>query len=276
MKNQLNLGHRAPKKGFTLIELLVVIAIIAILAAILFPVFGRARDNARRSACQSNLKQIGLAYNQYFQDYDERFPPTVTERNAPGSGTTDTADPSTIRDYSIQVKLYPYTKSGDVNPTLNAVRGGGIWKCPSGEPWPVSSSKQWYSTDYGSNHNDWGLANGNSYYNGNASNFNDPSNHPDFGFNAQSTLANIAYPAQFILVGEAARANGTPSRGGMYPQPWEFDDSASSSQQGRIFKRHFDGANILFSDGHVKWVKPEQTYKNSTNNWWRRNPDFSS
>ena len=63
---------RAPKtKGFTLIELLVVIAIIAILAAILFPVFARAREKARQSACQSNLKQIGLALKMYTQDYDE-------------------------------------------------------------------------------------------------------------------------------------------------------------------------------------------------------------
>ncbi|RYG65392.1 DUF1559 domain-containing protein, partial [bacterium] len=62
------------QRGFTLIELLVVIAIIAILAAILFPVFGRARENARRSSCQSNLKQIGLGIMQYVQDYDERLP----------------------------------------------------------------------------------------------------------------------------------------------------------------------------------------------------------
>jgi prepilin-type N-terminal cleavage/methylation domain-containing protein/prepilin-type processing-associated H-X9-DG protein len=64
--------HR--KRGFTLIELLVVIAIIAILAAILFPVFARARENARRASCQSNLKQIGLGIMQYTQDYDERLP----------------------------------------------------------------------------------------------------------------------------------------------------------------------------------------------------------
>lgn len=62
------------RKGFTLIELLVVIAIIAILAAILFPVFARARENARRSSCQSNLKQIALGVAQYSQDYDEKFP----------------------------------------------------------------------------------------------------------------------------------------------------------------------------------------------------------
>ena len=61
------------KKAFTLIELLVVIAIIAILAAILFPVFARARENARRSSCQSNLKQIALGFKQYTQDYDELY-----------------------------------------------------------------------------------------------------------------------------------------------------------------------------------------------------------
>jgi len=63
------------RRGFTLIELLVVIAIIAILAAILFPVFARARENARRSSCQSNMKQIGLGILQYTQDYDETYPP---------------------------------------------------------------------------------------------------------------------------------------------------------------------------------------------------------
>ncbi len=62
------------RKGFTLIELLVVIAIIAILAAILFPVFAKAREKARQTSCLSNMKQIGLASMMYAQDYDERLP----------------------------------------------------------------------------------------------------------------------------------------------------------------------------------------------------------
>ena len=73
------------RRGFTLIELLVVIAIIAILAAILFPVFARAREKARQATCQSNLKQIGLAWAMYAQDYDERCAPCAT-RTADDTG----------------------------------------------------------------------------------------------------------------------------------------------------------------------------------------------
>ncbi|HEX8551602.1 MAG TPA: DUF1559 domain-containing protein [Abditibacteriaceae bacterium] len=86
------------RRAFTLIELLVVIAIIAILAAILFPVFARARENARRSSCQSNLKQIGLGITQYTQDYDERLP-----RNDSGANNQTWID-----------SLQPYIKSDQV------------------------------------------------------------------------------------------------------------------------------------------------------------------
>jgi len=67
------------KRGFTLIEMLVVVGILAVLAAVLFPVFASVRENGRRAACQSNLKQIGLAMQQYLQDNDHRYPPTNIE-----------------------------------------------------------------------------------------------------------------------------------------------------------------------------------------------------
>jgi prepilin-type N-terminal cleavage/methylation domain-containing protein len=92
------------KKGFTLIELLVVIAIIAILAAILFPVFARARENARRASCQSNLKQIGLGIAQYTQDYDEKLPRRVAGVNADGTG-------GDIAAQSWRWAIGPYVKS---------------------------------------------------------------------------------------------------------------------------------------------------------------------
>ncbi len=94
-----------PRKGFTLIELLVVIAIIAILAAILFPVFARAREKARQTSCLSNEKQIALGVLMYAQDYDERMP---RSRSAGG--------------INWRQAVHPYIKNENV------------WICPSREP----------------------------------------------------------------------------------------------------------------------------------------------
>jgi prepilin-type N-terminal cleavage/methylation domain-containing protein len=96
--------------GFTLIELLVVIAIIAILAAILFPVFARARENARRTSCLSNLKQIGLGIAQYTQDYDEKL---VSYAYPNPAGTVT---------YGWQVALDPYVKSYQMYVCPSAVK----------------------------------------------------------------------------------------------------------------------------------------------------------
>jgi len=94
------------RNGFTLIELLVVIAIIAILAAILFPVFARAREKARQTSCLSNLKQIGLAEQMYQQDYDER---TASYQSHPAAAS----------DYNFRAMLDPYMNNEQ------------IWACPS-------------------------------------------------------------------------------------------------------------------------------------------------
>ncbi len=93
----------APIGGFTLIELLVVISIIALLAAILFPVFGRVRENARRTSCLSNLKQIGLGLMQYTQDFDEK---NTQAWYGTGSGPSDATT-----NYKWMDAIFPYVKS---------------------------------------------------------------------------------------------------------------------------------------------------------------------
>jgi prepilin-type N-terminal cleavage/methylation domain-containing protein len=151
--------NKEKRTAFTLIELLVVIAIIAILAAILFPVFGRARENARRSSCQSNLKQIALGMMQYTQDFDERFPsmfvfPTSvgpnrpygwadaiqpylkstqiyqcpSEKNAPNADPTINYDTGNAHytDYFYNRQLHRVSNAAVVNPTLTIMNGDGL------------------------------------------------------------------------------------------------------------------------------------------------------
>lgn len=104
------------RRGFTLIELLVVIAIIAILAAILFPVFARAREKARQASCLSNLKQLGTALQMYVQDYDEMTPPHTDDEPTP-------PPPYNWRWDSLPLRLLPYVKNYQ------------IYRCPSDSGW---------------------------------------------------------------------------------------------------------------------------------------------
>ena len=111
MQNQINSALTKRKTGFTLIELLVVIAIIAILAAILFPVFDQAREKARSATCQSNLKQIGIALLQYVGDYDEGMPLAWNIQASIGPGAS--AD-SGLPQQGLHMELMPYIKSVNV------------------------------------------------------------------------------------------------------------------------------------------------------------------
>ena len=130
MKRKAMTAKPCRRRGFTLIELLVVIAIISILAAILFPVFARARENARRSSCQSNLKQLALGVMQYTQDYDERFPLTYVSSTPPYSA-------SNPRGWADAVQSY--------------VKSLQIFQCPSERNAPNSDPTSSGYTDYSVN-----------------------------------------------------------------------------------------------------------------------------
>jgi len=118
------------KEGFTLIELLVVIAIIAILAAILFPVFAQAREKARAITCVSTEKQMGLGLLQYIQNYDEAFPMAQYTDSATATGWLDW-----------EGAIYPYIKNGA--PKNNGL--GGIWACPD---WPGAPIEAEYGINW--------------------------------------------------------------------------------------------------------------------------------
>ncbi len=100
---------RSRQRGFTLIELLVVIAIIAILAAILFPVFAQAREQARMSSCLSNLKQLGMGITMYRSDWDSRGPFTGWPPSF--SGQFNVHSPNSVYDQDWQISIQPYLKN---------------------------------------------------------------------------------------------------------------------------------------------------------------------
>jgi prepilin-type N-terminal cleavage/methylation domain-containing protein/prepilin-type processing-associated H-X9-DG protein len=212
-------GVPVKRRGFTLIELLVVIAIIAILAAILFPVFAQARAKARQAGCLSNLKQLGMASAMYFQDYDE----TLYPRYVPLGGGYQ-AWWSTLID--------PYTKAGMQNQGQRGAAPKGILVCPdykSGFPHPRPPSN-------------FGVHPNGSYC---------PNSYAVRDVVAGETvlsLAGVGSPASLVLLGEAVGTSSFISgRDDMY------DDTRANYILAR--GRHSGGSNYAFVDGHAKWYK---------------------
>ncbi len=237
--NEMNKYKMNRKQGFTLIELLVVIAIIAILASILFPVFARARENARRSTCQSNLKQIGLAFMQYSQDYDETFP--LYSRSGPGP-------------WDRVISPYAGVKSEPNS------RNTSIYRCPSDPYARVDSGNEGIPTrSYAMPQPSGGGANSTNY--GMAEKKNTD------GTNGGVPVADVADPSRTIMTGELPHpdnrfGNGNQSiirrvcYGSGGGQSGQAQDTAVE-MRGKTL--HFEGWNYLFVDGHVKWLRPNAT-----------------
>jgi prepilin-type N-terminal cleavage/methylation domain-containing protein/prepilin-type processing-associated H-X9-DG protein len=215
------------QQGFTLIELLVVIAIIAILAAILFPVFARARENARRTSCASNLKQMGLAVMQYTQDYDETYPPYYQNNGAPSPDGVDTFSDGGVNWVWWQI-LYPYHKSVQIQ------------VCPS---MTTSGINKWQGR-YGAN----------AYL----------IVHPSLARIKLAQVQSVALTYMFMDAGnyqiQPAFVKDATAAGNEY-LPGSGDvgancaATAGSQQSDCQSGRHFGGDNVAFADGHVKWLK---------------------
>ncbi len=212
------------QSGFTLIELLVVIAIIAILAAILFPVFAQAREKARQTQCVSNLKQLGVAMTMYLQDFDEQFF-TRPGASAPNGYWQEDWWPFLLIPY---IKMKPQDIQ---NPKEN------FFSCPSN---PVKMSPNPRSAPLP----EWGLR---------------PTPRRTFEFWMSYALSEhvLDYPAiamwerpaesLFILESTGRSPNNPDS---------PADTDIDCGQTNEIWSGHSGGLNILWMDAHVKWLKP--------------------
>ncbi len=234
------------KRGFTLIELLVVIAIIAILAAILFPAFAKARESARRSSCSSNMKQIGIAMMQYSQEYDEQVVPGTVAKGGIVDGGTGWMG-----------LLQPYLKSTQ------------IFSCPSDSDTSVTGSVpvggDWL-IDMSHFHVSYGYC---AYVGG--SNAPDPVAAPDVPRGGVS-LAALMSPSTTVMVAETGSNISTsndplkwqPKPGAFYlgdateiyvsqPSPTQYNSAGPIA-------RHLETCNVLWCDGHVKALRIPKFY----------------
>jgi prepilin-type N-terminal cleavage/methylation domain-containing protein/prepilin-type processing-associated H-X9-DG protein len=238
------LGRNGDKKGkssgFTLIELLVVVAIIAVLAAILFPVFARARENARRASCMSNLKQIGLGMMMYVQDNDERYPKYSWNNGNQiadaehGGSWYPTPSSTYAKDWYWQNVIFPYVKNIQVFICPSSPSAGVAYGAPASYHGP-------YQRHYGAN-----------------------TDVLVYSGSAAINLAAMAAPANTYAIMDSSfytiaynYADDAPTSANYYLPGicTLFPPSSGTYPSDCENGRHFDGVNVAFADGHVKWLK---------------------
>jgi len=202
------------RRGFTLIELLVVIAIIAILAAILFPVFARAREKARQASCQSNLKQIGLSVHMYAQDYDERYP----------MNSYNVTDCVSQFHAGVGQRLWWYEA---LTPFVKSTQ---LWACPSKN----QEDRVCGCTAEGETRALWGY--GMNCWPGSQLNFT-----------WAPKMAQVDMPASTVYASDADCVVVRTDIAGAYPRPGGSGTCPTS------FSPHNEGKNHVYADGHVKW-----------------------
>ncbi len=214
-----------------------VIAIIAILAAILFPVFARARENARRASCQSNMKQLGLGLLQYTQDYDEKYPNGIAVNG------------QTWRGVGWGGETAPYLKSRQVFVCPSDAAGGSGNAATAGSPISYAFNQSMGGVNLAA-------------INETARNvmLSEVSTKANVNLDSPIEAGDYKSPADFgdNLITATAANNGECCAGGA-ARPIQatgpYLDGAGTNVSTANVARHFDGANFLLADGHVKWFK---------------------